>query len=162
MSAVSAPAVRRSGPVAVRARTGLALVAAGNAEVGIWGELSPHSFYASFPGFGHHWVSVMGPYDEHLVRDYASAEIGFAVLLVCMAIWITDRRLVLVGGLAFIAGTLPHFIYHLTTTAMLSTQDNIASLGSFVVEMAVVAAVMHAAWRRTPGRDKPRPDLNTT
>jgi hypothetical protein len=123
------------------ARAGLVLVGLGNAEVGLWGELSPHGFYSSFPGFGHHWVSVMGAYDEHLVRDYAASEIGFAVLLVCMAIWF-ERRLVLVGGLAFIAATLLHFAYHLTTTGMLSTADNIASLGSFVLEMAVVAAAM--------------------
>jgi hypothetical protein len=127
------------------ARAGLVLVGLGNAEVGLWGELSPHAFYTTFPGFGHHWVAVMGPYDEHLVRDYAGCEIGFAVLLFCMALWFADRRLVLAGGLAFIAGTLPHFVYHLTTTAMLSTQDNIASLGSFALEMAVVAAAMGLA-----------------
>jgi len=127
------------------ARTGLVLVGLGNAEVGIWGESSPHSFYTTFPGFGHHWVAVMGPYDEHLVRDYAACEIGFAVLLFCMALWFVDRRLVLAGGLAFIAATLPHFVYHLTTTAMLSAQDNIASLGSFALEMAVVAAAMRVA-----------------
>jgi hypothetical protein len=127
------------------ARAGLVLVGLGNAEVGVWGELSPRSFYATFPGFGHHWVAVMGPYDEHLVRDYAACEIGFAVLLFCMALWFADRRLVLAGGLAFIAGTLPHFVYHLTTTAMLSAQDNAASLGSFVLEMAVVAAAIGVA-----------------
>jgi hypothetical protein len=119
----------------------LVLVAAAQAEVGLWGELAPRSFYSSFPGFGHHWVSVMGPYDEHLVRDYAACELGFAVLLVCAAIWF-ERRLVLVAGAAFLAGTLPHFVYHLTTTAMLSTTDNVSSLGSFVLEMLAVAWAM--------------------
>jgi hypothetical protein len=33
---------------------------------------------------------------------------------------------------------------------MLSTQDNIASLGSFVVEMAIVAAAMRVAWQHSP------------
>jgi hypothetical protein len=83
----------------------------------------------------------MGPYNEHLLRDYAAAELGFAVLLVCMAIWF-ERRLVLVGGAAFLAGTLPHFAYHLTTTGTLSTGDNVMSLGSFVLEIAVVASAM--------------------
>jgi hypothetical protein len=123
------------------ARVLLVLVAAAQAEVGLWGELAPHSFYASFPGFGRHWVSVMGPYDEHLVRDYAASELGFAVLLVCAAIWF-ERRLVLVAGGAFLAGTVPHFVYHLTTTAMLSTADNVSSLGSFVLEMLAVAGAM--------------------
>ncbi len=138
----------------VTARAGLVLVGLGNAEVGLWGELSPHSFYTTFPGFGHHWVAVMGPYDEHLVRDYAGCEIGFAVLLFCMALWFANRQLVLGGGLAFIAGTLPHFVYHLTTTAMLSTQDNVASLGSFALEIAVVAAAIWASRQHTPTATK--------
>ena len=77
--------------------------------------MAPHSFYASYPGAGHHWVASMGPYDEHLVRDFAAMELGFAVLLACAAIWF-ERRLVLVAGAAFFAATLPHFAYHLTTT----------------------------------------------
>jgi hypothetical protein len=136
------------------ARAGLVLVALGNAEVGIWGTVAPHSFYASFPGFGRHWVAPMGPYDEHLVRDYAASEIGFAVLLLCMAIWFT-RPVVLIGGAAFIAGTLPHFAYHLTTTDMLSSSDNVMSLGSFVLEMAVVAFAMAVVARPAPEPQEP-------
>jgi hypothetical protein len=124
-------------------RAALAVVGLAQAEVGAWGEAAPHSFYASFPGFGHHWVAAMGAYDEHLVRDYAACELGFAVLLVCAAIWST-RQVVLIAGAAFLVGTLPHFAYHLTTTSMLSTTDNVASIGSFVVEMTLVAAAMAA------------------
>jgi len=116
------------------ARAGLVVVALGNLEVAVWGLTAPHSFYANFPGFGHHWVASMGPYDEHLVRDYAAGELG-------MAIWF-ERRLVLVGALAFLAGTLPHFAYHLTTTDMLKTADNVTSVGSFVLEMALVGFAM--------------------
>jgi hypothetical protein len=144
MSAISVQPLH--GRRTLLARAALALVAAGNAEVGIWGTAAPHAFYSSFPGFGHHWVAAMGPYDEHLVRDYAAGELGFAVLLAIAAWWL-GRRLVLAAGAAFLAATLPHFAYHLTTTAMLSTQDNIASLGSFVVEMAAVAAAMVVVWR---------------
>jgi hypothetical protein len=127
------------------ARIGLALVAAGNLEVGLWGEISPRGFYGNFPAPGHHWIAALGPYNEHLIRDYAAAELGFAVLLACMTIWFAERRLVLAGGLAFVAATLPHFAYHLTTTGSFKTADNIASLGSFVVEMAVVAGAMRIA-----------------
>jgi hypothetical protein len=83
----------------------------------------------------------MGPYDQHLVRDYAAMELGFAVLLVCAVLWF-ERRLMLAAGAAFMAATLPHFAYHLTTTGMLSTADNVASLGGFVIELALVAAAM--------------------
>jgi hypothetical protein len=136
---------------AVLPRAALVLVAAAQAEVAIWGELSPRSFWTSFPGFGHHWVMGMGAYDEHLVRDYAATELGLAVLLACAAVWF-GRHVVLIAGAAFLAATLPHFIYHLTTTAMLSVSDDAASLGAFVLEMALVALAMAAAGSTRPAR----------
>ncbi len=129
------------------ARSGLALVAAINAEVGIWGTVSPRSFFDSFPGFGHHWVSELGQYNEHLVRDYCASEIGFAVLL-AIAAWLFTRNVVLVAGAGLLAGTLPHFAYHLTTTESFRTADNVASLGAFALEIAVVVAVMVFISRR--------------
>jgi hypothetical protein len=129
------------------ARGGLALVAAINAEVGIWGTVSPRSFFDNFPGFGHHWVSELGQYNEHLVRDYCASEIGFAVLL-AIAAWLFTRNVVLVAGAGLLAGTLPHFAYHLTTTESFKTADNVASLGAFALEMAIVVAVMVFISRR--------------
>ncbi|MGI8863704.1 MAG: hypothetical protein ACR2JH_04775 [Solirubrobacteraceae bacterium] len=91
-------------------------------------------------------MSALGPYNEHLVRDYAAAELGLAVLLVGAAIWFS-RRVVLLAGVAFLAATIPHFVYHLTTTSSLSTGDNLASLGAFVLELALVGAAMAIAAR---------------
>jgi hypothetical protein len=139
MSSVSAAV-----PASVSARwsrAGLVFVAAIQAEIGIWGLLAPHSFFTTFPGAGHHWVSELGTYNEHLVRDYAAAELGFTVLLLLTALWFT-RTLVLAAGFAFLAATVPHLLYHLTTTDSLSTGDNLASLGGFVLEIAIVVAVM--------------------
>jgi hypothetical protein len=137
------------------ARVLLALVAAAQAEIGVWGLVSPHSFYDDFPGFGRHWVSPLGPFNEHLLRDYASAELGFAVLLLAAAIWFS-RPLVLAAGAAFLAATLPHFAYHAVHTDALPTIDNALSLGAFVIEMVVVAAVMLVAVRSLVGVDAPR------
>jgi hypothetical protein len=150
MSVLAADAAHDPGRSSPLARVGLTLVAAANLEVGLWGEISPRGFYGNFPAPGHHWVAALGPYNEHLVRDYAAAEIGFAVLLACMTIWFAERRLVLAGGLAFLAANLPHFAYHVTTAGSFKTADNVASLGSFVVEMLVVAAAMRIAWQTPP------------
>jgi hypothetical protein len=128
------------------ARAGLVLVAAAQAEIGIWGLVAPHPLFTEFPGAGHHWISALGTFNEHLVRDYAAAELGFAVLLIGAAIWFTSR-LVLVAGAAFLAATIPHFAYHLTTTGSFSTADNAASLGAFVLEIALVAAAISVAAR---------------
>jgi hypothetical protein len=133
------------------ARAGLALVAAAQAEIAIWGLTGPHNFFVTFPGFGHHWVAPLGLYNEHLVRDYAGAELGFAVLLAGAAIWF-ERRLVLVAGAAFLAATLPHFAYHLTTTDHLSATDNTVSLGGFLLELMVVVWAMVAVTKQPEGR----------
>ncbi len=129
------------------ARAALGLVALAQVEIGIWGIFAPHSFFTTYPGLGHHWVAPLGSYNEHLVRDFAAAELGFAVLLACAAIWF-ERRLVLVAGAAFLAATVPHFAYHLTTTDHLSTTDNTASLGGFLLEIMVVIWAMVVAVRR--------------
>jgi hypothetical protein len=135
----SMPAVRRS----ALPRLGLVLVGAAQVEIGIWGTIAPRSLFDHYPGFGHHWIAMLGTYNEHLLRDYAGAELGFAVLLVAAAIWF-ERRIVLIAGTAFLAATLPHFAYHLTTTETFKTADNLASLGGFVVEIVVVALAMLA------------------
>jgi hypothetical protein len=133
------------------ARVGLALVAAAQAEIGIWALAGPHNFFLTFPGLGHHWVAPLGVYNEHLVRDYAAAELGFAVLLAGAAIWF-ERRLVLLAGAAFLAATLPHFAYHLTTTDHLSATDNTASLGAFLLELIVVVLAMVVSTTQAEGR----------
>ncbi len=154
-------------------RIALALVAAGQAEIGVWGVAAPRSLFDTYPGFGHHWIAALGTYNEHLIRDFAAAELGFAVLLACAAIWF-ERRLVLVAGGAFLAATVPHFAYHLTTTDAFSTTDNVASLVAFALELAVVIAAMatvmqpktskgvsdgtHPARRAT--RARPRPPVH--
>lgn len=130
-------------------RLALGLVALAQLELAIWGLVAPHSFFEEFPGAGHHWVSALGHYNQHLIRDYAAAELGFAVLLLGAAVWF-ERRLVLVAGTAFLAATVPHFVYHLTTTGSLSTADNVGSLGAFVLELVLVAAAMVAAARGEP------------
>ena len=138
---VGAAVASRPDRKALAARACLALVGVAQAEIGIWGLLAPHSFYTSYPGLGHHWVSALGPYNEHLVRDFAAMELGFAVLLISAAIWFS-RRVVLIAGASFLAATLPHFAYHLTTTESFSTTDNTASLGGFAFEIVLVIAAM--------------------
>jgi len=128
-------------------RAALVVVAAAQAELGLWGIAAPHSLFTTYPGFGHHWIRALGVYNEHLIRDYAAAELGFAVLLACAAVWF-ERRLVLVAGGAFLAATLPHFAYHLTTTGAFSTADNAGSLVGFALEVAVVIAAMALVLRQ--------------
>jgi hypothetical protein len=134
-------------PIPLVPRVALGLLGAAQAEIGLWGLIAPHSFFTSYPGAGHHWVSALGPYNQHLVRDFAATELALAVLLFAAAIWF-ERRLVLVAGVTFLVATFPHFAYHLTTTGSLSTGDNIASLSGFVLELGAISLAMMAVSRR--------------
>ena len=60
-------------------RVGLGLLAVSAAIVGFWAEFAPKSFYDDFPGGGHHWVRVDGPYNQHLVRDVGQWNLGSTV-----------------------------------------------------------------------------------
>ena len=53
-------------------RGGLIGLAAPVVVVAGWALIAPHGWYSTFPGGGRHWVSALGAYDEHLVRDFAA------------------------------------------------------------------------------------------
>lgn len=105
--------------------------------------LAPRTFYDDFPGWAQ-WVSALPPYNEHLLRDFGSAGLGLAVLAGIAAAWM-DRRLVQAAAIALFAGTLPHTIYHFTTTESYSTGDNVLSLGGLVLQTILPLLVLYLA-----------------
>jgi hypothetical protein len=135
-------------------RAGLVLLAIPSIVIAAWSLISPRGFYDSFPGAGRHWVSALPPYNEHLLRDFGAANVTIALVLLGAALFM-ERRLVQVAVVAFFLGSLPHFIYHLTTTDHYSTSDNIWSLGGFIVEL-VIAAGIWLLTVRAPRRREPR------
>ena len=122
-------------------RAGLALLALPSAVIAAWSLAAPHSFYNDFPGRGRHWVSALPPYNEHLLRDFGAASLAIAVFLIGAAI-VLERRLVQVALIAFLAYSVPHLAYHLTTTEHYSTGDNLGSLGGFVVTIGLAIALL--------------------
>jgi|SRR5215208_5078214 len=122
-------------------RAGLVIIAIPAAELGIWATLAPRSFYDDFPGGGHSWVSASGPYDEHLVRDVGTFNLGLLVLAI-FAIVTMERRVVQAALLAAVVSGIPHLIFHLEDTDSLSTGDNVASLIGLFLIPAVGAALL--------------------
>ena len=135
-------------------RAGLVLLAIPSVIIAAWGLSSPRGFYRDFPGLGRHWVSAFPPYNEHLLRDFAAANITIALVLLGAALF-CERRLVQVAVVAFFFGAVPHFIYHVTTTDHLSTSDNAWSLVGFVVELLIAVGVWTLTVR-APRRREPR------
>ncbi len=108
-------------------RAGLLLLASAPLVVGVWALLVPRSFYDDFPLPGRAWVSTLGPYNEHLVRDVGALNLALGVLLV-LAAALLERRLVQASLVAYLAYAVPHFVFHLTAAHAFSLGDNLANM----------------------------------
>ena len=117
-------------------RGGIAVLAVTPALVGIWATVSPRGFYDQFPGAGHHWVSAVGAYDEHLVRDVGALYLGALVLLVLAWVWL-DRRLVQAALISYAVAALPHLIYHLTALDGFRTGDAVAEIAGLALNVVL-------------------------
>lgn len=115
-------------------------------QLGLWALLAPRSFYDGFPGFGRGWVSVDGPYNEHLVRDVGALNLALALILAAAAVRMS-RELVSVAAIASIAWGLPHFIYHLLKRDGLGALDLVASLGGLGLALVLAIMLLVTAWR---------------
>lgn len=95
--------------------------------LGLWTAISPRSFYDDFPAFGRQWVSVDGPYNEHLLRDFGQGQLALAVLLVAAFVW-PEQLLVRVAALASLVFAVPHLVYHATHLDVYDTGDQVANV----------------------------------
>jgi hypothetical protein len=136
-------------------RVGLALLALPLLAIAVWALVSPHGFYDTFPGGGRNWVSTLGPYNEHLVRDFSALNLALGSVLV-FALVTLDGRLVQGALLAMAVYSVPHLAYHLTQFGEFGTSDNV--LNAIVLSLAVIAPLamltLTTAARQAPaGRD---------
>lgn len=132
------------------ARLGLGYLAVNAVLLGLWAAIAPRSFYDDFPGLGRVWVSVDGPYNEHLVRDVGALNLALAVVLVA-ALSIMSRELVTVAAVAALAWGIPHFLYHAFNSEALSTGDNVVSLGGLALAAFFPLGLLYLAPRLDEG-----------
>ena len=125
-------------------RGGLAVLAVTPALVGIWATVAPRGFYGSFPGGGHHWVSAVGAYDEHLVRDVGALYLGSLVLLAFAWAWL-DRRLVQAALVSYTVAAVPHLVYHATALDKFSTGDAVAEMAGLALNVVLPLGLLAAA-----------------
>jgi hypothetical protein len=119
--------------------------------VGVWAALLPRAFYDDFPGVGRVWVSVDGPYNEHLVRDVGQLSLALALVTLAAAVTMQQTIVRLAGGAVLLNG-LPHLVYHLRHLDKYGTADkvgNVVSLGLLVVLPIVVLALSWASSRNS-------------
>jgi hypothetical protein len=111
--------------------------------LGLWQAVFPASFYADFPGPGHHWVSPDGPYNEHLMRDVGQGSLAIGtVALVALStgvVWVARAV-----ALAAVVVNLPHQLYHQAHVSLLPTAADqiLQSVSLAAVSLTAIALVV--------------------
>jgi hypothetical protein len=111
--------------------------------IGVWQAVFPTSFYADFPGMGHHWVSPDGPYNEHLLRDVGLGNLAVGtvalVALLTGVVWVARAV-----GLAVVVMDLPHQLYHQAHVSVLPTVTDqvLQSMSLAATSLAAIALVV--------------------
>jgi hypothetical protein len=141
-------------------RGGIAVLALTPTLVGLWATISPRGFFDDFPGAGHHWVSAVSTYDEHLTRDVGSLYLGSLVMLVLAWVWL-DRRLVQAALVSYAVAALPHLVYHLTALDALSTGDAVAEIAVLALNVALPLWLLWVARGRPRGVPRVAPSADT-
>lgn len=136
-------------------RLGLGYLILVSLQIGLWALFAPRSFYNGFPGPGRAWVSVDGPYNEHLIRDVGALNLALVAVLLAAAITMS-RQLITTASVASLVWGTPHLLYHLFNTEGLSASDVTGVLLGLAVFAAlpvalIVMARTHRRVRRPPG-----------
>lgn len=94
-------------------RSMVILLGAFTASLGVWAGFAPTSFYLDgpIPLIDTNWVSMLPPYNEHLVRDYGFVNLGLTMVFIVAAIRLTPA-LVRAGAAALLVFGAPHTIFH--------------------------------------------------
>lgn len=96
--------------------------------IGLWPLITPTGFYQDFLGVRTGWVSMDGPFNEHLLRDFGGLNLALAATLIGAAVIGTTAvaRLAAIAALLF---GVPHFVYHLGHVSHFETIDQVLIIG---------------------------------
>jgi hypothetical protein len=129
---------------------------------GIWQQFAPRSFYDDFPGWGRHWVSPDGPYNEHLLRDVGQGNLAFGVValvaLLSGSVWLARAT-----GLAAVIANIPHQIYHQHHVEVLPTaSDQVLQTTTLTTVTVAAVALALLAFRLPLESAAPAPQRQLT
>lgn len=139
-------------------RITLILLGAPLVATGGWALAAPHNWYFTFPGAGHRWVSVLGPYNEHLTRDFGSLLLGIGLLLFASAV-VLSRPLVQAALGMTLVWAVPHFIFHMTKLEDMPTGDNIVNMVSLGLTVIVPIVLLALTLRPDTQIEKTKPTV---
>jgi len=129
------------------ARLALCFLCFAALTIGLTATVAPRNFYDDFP-FLTAWVSLLPPYNEHLVTDVGGLYLGFAVLLAWAARTL-ERTLVRAVCVAWLLAATLHLIFHAGHLEGFGTADAIAEIAGLAV---LLVAPPVALWGTAPVR----------
>lgn len=126
--------------------------------VGLWAHVAPQSFYDDFPGVRRYWISLDGPYNEHLIRDIGGLNLSLA-LVTTAAVGLRRSGLAQLAAGCWLVHGLPHLAYHLTHLGPYEPLDaaaQVTALATHVLLPLGIVAVTAPATTRPPLRRRAR------
>ncbi len=130
-------------------RAGLVSLAAPVIVIGGWALIAPRSWYDNFPIGSADWISSLGAYQEHLVRDFGSLYLALGLLLVFAGV-VLDRLLVQAVLGASLVFQVPHLIFHAANTEPFSAANNAVNLVLLAVGLLVTLVLLGMSMREEP------------
>ena len=73
----------------------------------VWQSFWPRGFYDNFPT-----VSLLPPFNEHLMRDFGFTSLALGVVIGAAAWWL-DLRLIVLALVAYLVFAVPHLVFHM-------------------------------------------------
>lgn len=119
-----------------------AVLAVSGYVIGLWAYFAPMHWYNTFPGFGMQWLPVLGPYNEHLIKDVGGMYLALATLAGWTLFRLNNRTLVVVTAVSWSIFNLLHLIFHASMLHMYGTRDavlNMVALGTVLLCSAALA-----------------------
>jgi hypothetical protein len=144
--------IKSAGPITTyrkEIRAGLISLAAPVILIGGWALVAPRNWYDNFPTDAANWISGLGPYQEHLVRDFGSLYLALGLLLVFAGV-VLDRLLVQAVLGASLVFQVPHFIFHAANTQPFSAASNAVNLALLGLGLVVTLVLLGMTTRDRP------------
>ena len=122
-------------------RAGLIFLAVTQGAAGLVQLFAPRFFYDDFPTPATPWVSLLPPYNEHLMRDVGALTLAYVLVLTAAAIW-PEPKLVRVALAANLMFTVPHFVFHATHLGHYPTGSAVAQTIALGAAVLIPAALL--------------------
>lgn len=107
---------------------------------GGWAYAAPLNWYSTFPGMGMTWLPVLGPFNEHFVKDVGGMFLALGVLSALAVYYLHNRPVVVITAVGWSVFNALHLIYHIGMLHMYGPRD--AVLNAVTLSLLLVVSLL--------------------